>query len=313
MQFYVGVTDYDWFQLHATKPHVDEVNFWRPSSEIPFRALRAGEMFLFKLHSPRNYIAGGGFFTRFLRLQVSLAWDAFGEGNGARSLEEVRARISKYRREPINSHDDSQIGCIVLAEPFFFDEGDWIKAPSDFSLNIVSGKGYTTDDEIGRRLWQDVTQRLASLRAPEIDLGPATAAIIEGFRFGEPTLVMPRLGQGAFRVLVMDAYGRRCAMTGERTLPVLQAAHIRPYSEGGQHELTNGLFLRSDLHTLFDKGYISVEPAERRILVSRRIHKEFENGHDYYKLDGRTLAPPADPAWFPSRENLEYHRKAVFH
>jgi putative restriction endonuclease len=40
--------------------------------------------------------------------------------------------------------------------------------------------------------------------------------------------VQPRLGQGAFRLLVTDAYQRRCAVTGERTLPVLDAAHIRP-------------------------------------------------------------------------------------
>ena len=31
MNFFVAVTDYDWFQLHASKVRVDEVNFWRPS------------------------------------------------------------------------------------------------------------------------------------------------------------------------------------------------------------------------------------------------------------------------------------------
>ena len=44
--------------------------------------------------------------------------------------------------------------------------------------------------------------------------------------YGDPVLVRPRLGQGTFRVLVTDNYRRRCAVTGEKALPVLDAAHI---------------------------------------------------------------------------------------
>jgi putative restriction endonuclease len=95
MNFFVAVTDYDWFQLHASKSRVEEVNFWRPSSEAAFKALKTGELFLFKLHSPRNFIVGGGFFTRFVLLPLSLAWEAFREGNGVRSLSEMRTRIAK--------------------------------------------------------------------------------------------------------------------------------------------------------------------------------------------------------------------------
>jgi putative restriction endonuclease len=57
---YVGMTDYNWYQyLRSIKP--DEVNFWQPKDTRFFRALEPGELFLFKLHSPRNYIVGGGF------------------------------------------------------------------------------------------------------------------------------------------------------------------------------------------------------------------------------------------------------------
>jgi hypothetical protein len=101
MNFFVAVTDYDWFQLHASKSRLDEVNFWRPSPEASFKALSPGQMLLFKLHSPRNFIVGGGFFTRFIQLPLSLSWEVFGEGNGVRSLLEMRDRIAKYRRVPI--------------------------------------------------------------------------------------------------------------------------------------------------------------------------------------------------------------------
>lgn len=38
-------------------------------------------------------------------------------------------------------------------------------------------------------------------------------------------LVRPRLGQGAFRLAVASSYKQRCSGTGERTLPILDAAH----------------------------------------------------------------------------------------
>jgi HNH endonuclease len=63
--------------------------------------------------------------------------------------------------------------------------------------------------------------------------------------------VKPRLGQSSFRVLVTDAYKRRCAITGENTLVALEAAHIVPYSKDGSHEIRNGLLLRADFHRLF--------------------------------------------------------------
>ena len=124
-------------------------------------------------------------------------------------------------------------------------------------------------------------------------------------------LVLPRLGQGAFRVLVTDAYRRRCAITGERTLPVLDAAHIKPYSESGPHRLDNGLLLRTDVHTLFDAGYLTVTP-DLRVRVSRRIREEFENGRDYYALDGRKLTGPVASAPPPKREYLEWHSDVRF-
>ena len=308
MNFFVAVTYYDWFQLHASKSCVEEVNFWRPSSEAPFKALKTGELLLFKLHSPRNFIVGGGFFTRFIQLPISLSWEAFGEGNGVRSLSEMRERIGKYRRTSIGPLDNPTIGCILLAEPFFFAEADWIPIPPDFSLNIVQGKGYESNDgATGQALWESVTERLRTSISANLDIGPATVAAVESPRYGQPVPVRPRLGQGTCRVIVTDAYERRCAITGERTLPVLEAAHIKPYSSGGPHEPENGLLLRSDLHTLFDQAYMTVDADQLKVVVSRRIREEFENGRDYYQLHGRAIRLPHETSSLPSREYLAFH------
>lgn len=309
MKLYVGITDYDWFKLHASKAKVEEVNFWKPSSQTNFRVLQGNEPFLFKLKG-RKVIAGGGFFAKFLPLPLSLAWRAFGEANGARSLDELRLMIAQSRHRPIAADEDPSIGCTLLEEPFFFDEQDWIPIPEDFRQGIQMGKSYDMESGTGLRLWRDVSERLERVRVK--DLGPATVAAQAGARYGNPVLVTPRLGQGSFRVLVTDAYRYRCAMTSERTLPVLEAAHIRPFADGGEHALSNGLLLRSDLHTLFDLGYVTVDPKEKKILVSDRIKAEFENGREYYKLRGERLVLPENPLAIPSIESLTYHAKHVF-
>lgn len=288
------------------------MNFWRPSPDSSFKALQPGELLLFKLHSPDNFIAGGGFFTRFLQLPVNLAWDTFGEANGVRSQSEMRERIAHYRRSPIAANDNPATGCILLGEPFFWKRADWIPCPPDFKLNTVSGKGYDSETGTGKELWSAVSERLIRGRPAVLEPGTATVAAIETHGFGKPTIVLPRLGQGLFRILVTDAYSRRCAITGERTLPVLDAVHIKPYSLVKRHELPNGLLMRSDLHRLFDDGYLTVDPKHRCVLVSKRIREEFENGRDYYKLEGQVLREPTEGWAKPSLENLEYHAHNVF-
>jgi putative restriction endonuclease len=296
----VAVTDGSWFEQLRTKPELDEVNFWAPSAGS-FRALTAGELFLFKLHAPKNYIVGGGVFAYATILPCSLAWDAFGIANGVSGLVDMRDRIGRYRRATVDHRLDFEIGCRILTQPFFFDENDWIPVPKSWSRNIVSFKTYDTDDRDGLELWDAVVQRL-QWQGAEDGLDQ---------RYGTPRTVQPRLGQGAFRVVVTDAYGRRCAVTQERTLPALEAAHIRPYSEGGQHSLRNGLLLRRDIHSLFDAGYVTVTP-DLRFEVSRRIRDEFENGKEYYRLQGQAIRAPEPIMSRPDPSALTWHNEMRF-
>lgn len=302
MDAFVGVTDYDWYRFLAAQRGIDEVNFWKPGGQQNFGALQPGEPFLFKLHAPYNAIVGGGYFAHYTRLQISMVWEAFGPKNGAASLPEMRSRVEKYRRAGTSSEDYS-IGCILLQQPFFFDETEWIPAPSDWKPNIVQGRGYDLSVGLGRELWDQVQMRLA----------PAQLQVAEPFRqrYGQPIQVLSRLGQGTFRVVVTDAYDRRCAITGERTLPVLDAAHIRPYSAAGENRVANGLLLRSDLHRLFDRGYVTVT-SDLKLKVSRRIREEFENGRHYYALDGGSLRLPGRVEHHPDRHALEWHADLVF-
>lgn len=104
-------------------------------------------------------------------------------------------------------------------------------------------------------------------------------------------------------MVVTDTYQRWCAVTSEKALPVLQAAHIRPYAEGGEHQMDNGLLLRSDLHILFDRGYITVTP-EYRLEVSRRLRTDFDNGEEYLARHGQAIWVPGRAELRPNRETL---------
>lgn len=101
-------------------------------------------------------------------------------------------------------------------------------------------------------------------------------------------------------------------VTEEHSLPALEAAHIKPYGESGPHEVFNGLLLRSDVHRLFDRGYITVTP-DYRIEVSRRLREELENGRSYYPFHGRRLHHlPLNPADQPSKEFLVWHNENIY-
>lgn len=301
MRYWVGVTDKQWFDyLSGQRP--DEVNFWQPSPRRLADFLEPGIPFLFKLHAPNNFIVGGGFFVRFSALPARLAWEAFQQKNGVQSYEELRRRVERYRG-PIKG--DPDIGCNVLNSPFFFPREQWIELPNSWAPNIVRGKTFDTENADGLAVWRAIEERLVVSSA-------ISPAMKEPPRYGAAYLTQARLGQGAFRVLVTDAYNRRCAVTGEKTLPVLEAAHIQPYSKNGPHAISNGILLRSDLHILFDDGYITLD-EDLRLQVSSKIRERFENGREYYQYRGKPLGVvPANPSDYPSAEFIRWHNESVY-
>lgn len=299
----VAVTDGDWFDQLRRMPDLAEVNFWSPSPKA-FRALQPGELFLFKLHAPINMIVGGGVYASSTVMPLSLAWEAFGTANGVTSLADMRSRILRYRKVDASTAGPVEIGCRILTQPFFLPESRWFPPPESWARNIVSFTSYGTDTAEGAALWDSVQEAMSVQTLPS------------GFheqqgRYGEPMLIRPRLGQGAFRMVVTDLYSRRCAITRERTLPALEAAHIRPYADGGEHAASNGILMRRDVHSLFDQGYVTVTP-DHRFEVSRRIREEFENGRHYYELHGQQIEVPKTQEQRPDAGALRWHNENRF-
>lgn len=304
MKFWVGVTDNHWYEfLYIRRP--DEVNFWQPSATAPFVNAPIGMPFLFKLKRPYNHIAGGGFFVTYSTLPLELAWEVFGEKNGASSLADLRALVEPLVR---GATGGINVGCTVLANPIFLPRDAWFE-PNNWAPNIVRGKMYDTDQVDGAAIWAAASHEVAPpLGQPAGTLTPRDV----DQKFGPPTLVRPRLGQSSFRVMLTDAYKRRCAITGEHTLVALEAAHIVPYAREGVHDVRNGLLLRADFHRLYDAGLVSVTP-DLKVRVSQRIREAYFNGKAYYRLDGHSLAALPDRLEFrPDPDRLDWHYKNCF-
>ncbi len=312
MKFYVGVTDPFWYnQLRKLQP--DDINFWQPGGNTPFKVLQPGEPFLFKLRGADNAVAGMAFFANHIFLPVSIAWQTFGNRNGRNSQKELLSVIQQIR----NNHSDPNptIGCIVLTNPIFFEESDWIPASYfGWSNSIVQGKSFGLDDAMGERLWRRTEAAVSKTGFFEKeDETKVPFAVKDPFPgYGNSYLRKVRLGQDAFRTMIMGAYEKKCAISGEKTLPVLDAAHIKDYAQSGPHLISNGLLLRTDLHKLFDAGYITLTD-DLRVEVSKRIKEEFENGREYYRFQGEKLKfIPGRERDKPGLEYIQWHNTQKF-
>lgn len=306
----VANTDRGWFEYLRGRPDLSEVNFWSPS---PRRTFRGEPMtpFFFRLKAPIKKVAGFAFFARYERLPVWLAWEAFEAGNGSDSFVDLIERLQKLRAhirfDPPPGPD--QIGCTILLDPVFFPEDLWVEEPDDWRGRTQGYRYYDLDDGVGQLLWDRCRAAAREVAGRTYQEHPV---IVErAARYGAPHLVMPRLGQGTFRIATLQAYDRACAVTGEHSLPALEAAHIWPFGEGGSHEVSNGILMRADLHRLFDRGYVTVTP-DLSFQVSTRLKKDFDNGRSYYPLDGNTVRVPANPTDRPDQAHLEWHVENVF-
>lgn len=305
---YVGLTDPEWYAFLSAHPRVDEVNFWQPHGGRAFRAIQPGAPFFFKLRAPFKQIAGFGFFERYESLPAWLAWESFAEMNGAPDFESMVDRIVRLRGDGDVQTGDFQIGCIMVTAPVFFRQDEWVTPPVDWAKSgIQQGKTYALDSGEGNRLVRDCLERAQQGdRYWNVELVSESSA-----RYGTPIEVRPRLGQGLFSLAVRDAYQNACAVTREHSAPVLEAAHIVPYGRGGEHRVDNGLLLRSDLHRLYDRGYVTVTP-DFEFIVGDSLREDFNNGRSYYALSGSKILLPADAMQRPNRDSLGWHRQTVF-
>lgn len=302
-------------RVRASGPAAEEFVLWRPAGQsgatIP---LGPGEPVILTVpteaSSSSRSAVGGGLFSGRSRMTLSELWEWFGEASGARGLQELRSSYTVATSRELEAADDPDVDTTLLHHVRFFTLEERVEVPIDatsFTFNqgrYVQLSGRTSSDPALRAVltYFDPKSEPGADEVARIVLSTIRAAARS---------VVPRLGQGAFRAMVSDAYSHQCALTGYKVRPVLEAAHIKSYSSGGEHRLDNGLLLRSDVHTLYDRGFIAFDDLGG-LMVSSQLRERFGNGDWYYARVGSPLAAPKRSVDAPNREFLAWHREAVF-
>ena len=328
MRIVVGVTDNRWASFLRDRPDLTEANFWQPSPH-GFKALGPGEPFLFKTKDPRKFrevdipgysLVGGGFFDEYVEMRVSEAWTIWAEANGASHEAEFAGRALAYRARTTGPADpDPTIGCVILRNVFFAEPGEELPEPPHWTRNSVTYVGYDLSDPARRQDTEYVEQAFSALqRRARVDMfwDPDLRGVSldwQGLRYGPPILVRPRMGQGHFKRAVAAAYRHRCAVTASGTFPSLEAAHIRPFADGGEHAVSNGLLLRTDVHRLYDRGYLSID-GDLRLRVSPQLRTHGWNGAEFYQREdsGFRIPVPDEARLEPDRDALAWHFATKF-
>lgn len=260
-----------------------------------------------------------------------IAVDALRDLGGTATIEEVEQHLAKQNPlfKSTNVRPD-----LDLVSVNAFGRANWspnrrpriVDGSNTFDLLFVEERGIRTytfyDPEIHgiwelaavpgdtklrpRRLDVQVTEKeLESLRdelesADEFDPNDGTDARTKTLR-----AIARRQGQTGFRKALLRVYKRRCAFTGCDVEQALEAAHIRPYLGERTNVVTNGLLLRSDLHTLFDLRLVRINPIDMTIEISSKV-----KGDHYQTVAGKALRLPAARAEQPSVAALTWHWNA---
>ncbi len=321
---FIALTDKAWFDTLSSRAgsrragpaereggRLDEVNFWSPRATKPLKSMPPGTPVFLRLKAPWNAIAGYGFFAHHTVLTLDQAWREFGVCNGDEHEASFLARLGRFRGLDLLDPRTPQapLGCTVLRDAHFWPAEAWLPwgRAQGWAANIVRGAEETDPGRAALLLAR--IRADAEGEAVAEELGGAYRLVEGDERLRRAASVAEREGQGAFRVRLLDAYGRACAVTGEHTEPVLDAAHIQPYLGPRSNHIQNGILLTKEFHALFDLGLVTVTP-DYVVRVSSALADRWGNGRRYREYHGRPLAQlPKRPAERPSAEALAWHNR----
>lgn len=179
----------------------------------------------------------------------------------------------------------------------------------DLGLDDNPGEGVADVYAFGRQLANPDESAVIS----DVDVANAADAADQNGAFDPSSVedarsrllaaIVQRQGQPGFRNQLLNAYGGRCAITGCSLEDVLEAAHIHPYQGMSTNAVSNGLLLRSDIHTLFDRKLIVIDTGSWTVIVDTKLLLT-----QYSTLSGQSLNLPVDPRLRPSIAALNFHR-----
>lgn len=193
---------------------------------------------------------------------------------------------------------------------------DWLKERS-------AAKELITSNASAPREWLAACEGAAS--SITVPAKPYTLAIaeraVEGTGWSNPVFdpknlqdgrsrtliqIFQRQGQAGFRSKLLQLYGSTCAVTGCTVVEILEACHISPYRGAHTNDPRNGVLLRSDIHTLFDQGLMSINPDGLTVALSSLI-----SNSEYKLFHGQHIRLPVRREFWPNTDALRQHYDQV--
>jgi putative restriction endonuclease len=312
---FVALTDRRWFDYLrsvSVEGVVDEVNFWSPEAQRPMKRMRPGEPVFFRLKQPVHAVAGYGFFAHFALLDLDVAWGTFGMRNGFADRIGFLEALGEWRKKDGQGllADGRRLACTILRDAVFWPQERWIawRGERGWRPNVTQGATVREPQHADFLLRQIQLDQ----HVPPEEFAPQFTLVDADEREIVAAQSRRRVGQGVFRARLLSAYAGRCAITGERTEPVLDAAHVQPYLGPQSNHVQNGLLLTKEFHALFDLGFVTITP-DHVVRVSSRIRDRWSNGKRYYEFDRQPLRVlPESIAERPSADALHWHNVRRF-
>ncbi len=284
-------TALEWFEtVHQLGAPV--AAFWQPTPAQPGR-VSLGDRWYFKQHQA-PVILGYGHYLGWERISVASMFQRYGLATGYPSAEKL---VTSLRRHNPAFTLQSEVGNVLLSSVVGFPEP---KPLADLVPPIRDLDGPFR--YVAEGIQHEKLRELGDIQSQgNFVLRDNAAAEVQAVARKR------RNGQNAFRLALLRRYGAVCAFTGETLPEALEAAHIQPYVDALSNHIGNGLLLRSDMHSLFDAGILSLTD-NFRILVSKRVLGK----HGWLdEMDGKAARLQSGNA-FPSLEALSFHRRVVF-
>ncbi len=173
--------------------------------------------------------------------------------------------------------------------------------------SILLDPGKSSKVELHLYEYEDKLERESPYQAPSMThegRGIYTSDHTETSR-----LTLARTAQGQYRKDALRLWGNRCAVTGVAEPKVLIASHIKPWRESSDEDRVNpknSLILSPTYDKLFDLGFITFEPGNGKIEISRRLTLQ---DRDKLKVDDSQALNMIPQG---TEHYLDYHRRHIF-
>jgi putative restriction endonuclease len=120
---------------------------------------------------------------------------------------------------------------------------------------------------------------------------------------------------GAFRRLVTNVYGYRCALCGLQVFNglenIVDGAHIKPFSQFFDDRIDNGLALCKNHHWAFDRFWFTVND-DYTLQIAETLHEDSPHASPMKAFQGKQILLPYHEQYYPRLDSLDWHRQAFW-